>query len=60
MVTRLAPFLGVRLSPGPDAYEQLRHLPQAAAAPARATLAHQGSAIWICLVAVRVLRAVPM
>jgi endonuclease III len=30
MVTRLAPFLGIRLSPGPGAHEQLRHLLQAA------------------------------
>jgi hypothetical protein len=28
MVSRLAPFLGVRLRPGPDAHEQLRHLLQ--------------------------------
>jgi endonuclease III len=31
MVTRLAPFLGIGLNPGPDAHEQLRHLLQAAA-----------------------------
>jgi endonuclease III len=31
MVSRLAPFLGIRLSPSPDAHEQLRHLLQAAA-----------------------------
>jgi len=31
MVTRLAPFLGIRLSPRPDTHEQLRHLLQAAA-----------------------------
>lgn len=31
MVTRLAPFLGIQLSPRPDAHEQLRHLLQAAA-----------------------------
>lgn len=31
MVSRLAPFAGIRLDPGPDAHEQLRHLLQAAA-----------------------------
>jgi hypothetical protein len=31
MVTKLAPFLGIRLRPGPDAHEHLRQLLQAAA-----------------------------
>ena len=49
MVSRLAPFLGIRLGPGPDAHEQLRHLLQAAASTMTGRYRELASALGYCV-----------